>query len=393
MIGERRERSSRATPASKGRLLTLRATLDLLHEYGNDDDLFPRLCEFLVGERGYLLVWIGRAMDDGTISILARAGPASSYADGLDVRWDGGPYAVGPAVRVPAQRRAPVRISGSYARRHNGIRRRRPHQRHVVARRRRESAGSARSAFAQGIGGTAPFQAPGIAVDALVSPRDRRRPAFRGDFARRSAGTWIRARLLGQSRSRRRRSHRLRFAFALGAYHDVERALDDGEGRRFHSARAGVAEPVSRQPQDRGVVGSATRVADSGNSAGREDGLVQRDRDAVHRRGEAVRRVVPLANTRHASVRRRGPRLRRVDRDVFRAFVARYGARIGDPLPSRARRVDRADQPFRVPRVRRACARARQARARPLRDDHDGSRSLQGGQRYARPYRRRRGLA
>src|SRR5579875_1224017 len=100
MIGERRERSSRATPASKGRLLTLRATLDLLHEYGNDDDLFPRLCEFLVGERGYLLVWIGRAMDDGTISILARAGPASSYADGLDVRWDGGPYAVGPAGRA-----------------------------------------------------------------------------------------------------------------------------------------------------------------------------------------------------------------------------------------------------------------------------------------------------
>jgi diguanylate cyclase (GGDEF)-like protein len=100
MTGEPRERRARVTPASSGRLKVLRAALDLLREYGSDDDLFPKLCEFLCNERGYLLVWIGRALDDGKVEVVARGGPAVAYADGLDVRWDGGPFAVGPSGRA-----------------------------------------------------------------------------------------------------------------------------------------------------------------------------------------------------------------------------------------------------------------------------------------------------
>jgi diguanylate cyclase (GGDEF)-like protein len=97
MIEESRVGASRVTPASSGRLGVLRAALDLLREYGNDEYLYPRLCEFLVEKRGYELVWIGRAMEDGTIAIVAMAGPAVAYTDGLDVRWDSGPLAIGPA--------------------------------------------------------------------------------------------------------------------------------------------------------------------------------------------------------------------------------------------------------------------------------------------------------
>jgi diguanylate cyclase (GGDEF)-like protein len=78
----------------------LRACLELLRENGSDDDLFPKLCEFLVDARGYRLAWVGRALENGKVEILAKAGVAREYAEGLDVRWDGGPYAVGPSGRA-----------------------------------------------------------------------------------------------------------------------------------------------------------------------------------------------------------------------------------------------------------------------------------------------------
>jgi len=100
MTGEPRERRARVTPASAGRLKVLRACLDLLREYADDADLFPKLCEFLCDARGYRLVWIGRALDDGKVEIVAQGGVAVAYADGLDVSWDGGPFAVGPSGRA-----------------------------------------------------------------------------------------------------------------------------------------------------------------------------------------------------------------------------------------------------------------------------------------------------
>jgi diguanylate cyclase (GGDEF)-like protein len=109
MDGDLVERTPVVTPASGGRLLVLRACLDLLREYGNDDDLFPRLAQFLVEARGYQLVWVGKACEDGTIEIVASAG-ATEYAKGLSVRWDGGPYAVGPAGRAIATN-APVLVT------------------------------------------------------------------------------------------------------------------------------------------------------------------------------------------------------------------------------------------------------------------------------------------
>jgi diguanylate cyclase (GGDEF)-like protein len=99
-MNEPREPPSGVTPASSGRLKVLRACIDLLREYGSDDDLLPKLCEFLVQTRGYPLAWMGKALEDGKIEIVCKAGVALEYAEGLDVRWDGGAYAVGPSGRA-----------------------------------------------------------------------------------------------------------------------------------------------------------------------------------------------------------------------------------------------------------------------------------------------------
>lgn len=82
-----------------GRLDVLRACLPALRDVGSETELYDRLCEVIVASRNYEVAWFGRAQEDGTVRILAASGPAAAYAQGLDVRWDGGPLAVGPTGR------------------------------------------------------------------------------------------------------------------------------------------------------------------------------------------------------------------------------------------------------------------------------------------------------
>ena len=234
--GEPRERPSRAARASIGRLNVLRACLELLREYANDDDLFPKLVDFLAGERDYSLVWIGRALENGTIEILAKAGRASEYAKDLAVRWDGGPYAVGPSGRaISTQEPVIIDVDDEYF---SAWRERaRPYDFRKIASLPFELTDHTPGVLVvysdedltrdielldvvlkvHGLRGALSlkeseaqrrFRRLRVSLDAFLFARARRRRTFRSDFARRRASARFRPRFLGRSRACRRRLSR-----------------------------------------------------------------------------------------------------------------------------------------------------------------------------------------
>ncbi len=58
--------------------------------------LVQTICDRLAEVFGYTLVWVGRKEADGRVSVLAHAGVAAGFLEGIDVRWDESPAAMGP---------------------------------------------------------------------------------------------------------------------------------------------------------------------------------------------------------------------------------------------------------------------------------------------------------
>ncbi len=66
------------------------------------DTLLDTVCRLAVEAGGYRLAWVGRVERDGrqTVGVLAKAGAASSYLDGITVHWGGDPLGQGPTGRA-----------------------------------------------------------------------------------------------------------------------------------------------------------------------------------------------------------------------------------------------------------------------------------------------------
>ena len=65
---------------------------------GTEEELFQSCCDAIAGHEGYPLAWIGLARDDAThsVEIVARAGTALAYMQGLEVSWGDTPLGRGP---------------------------------------------------------------------------------------------------------------------------------------------------------------------------------------------------------------------------------------------------------------------------------------------------------
>lgn len=68
--------------------LTIRST--------SREELLRDSCTAIVREAGVPLVWIGRGDPDGSIAVVASAGDAIEYLEGIKVRWDDSPEGQGP---------------------------------------------------------------------------------------------------------------------------------------------------------------------------------------------------------------------------------------------------------------------------------------------------------
>lgn len=81
-------------------ILTLQNGIDHRALRGQSpEQLLSFLCESLVGICDYQLVWAGRKKEDGSVDVLAFAGPASDYLSDMNltgVRWDQTPHGNGP---------------------------------------------------------------------------------------------------------------------------------------------------------------------------------------------------------------------------------------------------------------------------------------------------------
>lgn len=85
----------------------LAAINQLIAKAQDDAGLLQRFCEHVVGLPGVALAWIGRPDEAGQFGILAKAGPAMPYLDGIDIRIDPAvPQGQGPAGRVWRDQRA-----------------------------------------------------------------------------------------------------------------------------------------------------------------------------------------------------------------------------------------------------------------------------------------------
>jgi PAS domain S-box-containing protein/putative nucleotidyltransferase with HDIG domain len=67
-----------------------------------EQELFARCCEGIAGTEGYPLAWIGFARDDParTVELVAAAGAALDYLDGIRISWAETPEGLGPTGRV-----------------------------------------------------------------------------------------------------------------------------------------------------------------------------------------------------------------------------------------------------------------------------------------------------
>jgi len=66
---------------------------------GTEQELFQSCCDAIAGTGGYPLAWIGIARSDAacSVEIVAAAGEAVAYVQGLSVSWDDTPTGKGPA--------------------------------------------------------------------------------------------------------------------------------------------------------------------------------------------------------------------------------------------------------------------------------------------------------
>ncbi len=85
-------------------ILTLQNGIDHRALRGQSpEQLLSFLCESLVGICDYQLVWAGKKKEDGSVDVLAFAGPASDYLMDMSatgVRWDQTPHGNGPTGRA-----------------------------------------------------------------------------------------------------------------------------------------------------------------------------------------------------------------------------------------------------------------------------------------------------
>ena len=63
-------------------------------------DLMDRVCEEIVAEPTFIIAGVAVPQPDKTVRIMAAAGPAKSYLDGVSITWDDGPNGQGPTGRA-----------------------------------------------------------------------------------------------------------------------------------------------------------------------------------------------------------------------------------------------------------------------------------------------------
>jgi PAS domain S-box-containing protein len=107
-LGRRRVSELAATVAEReryearlrtlGRLYrTLSEVNQLLVRESDEGRLLPKVCRIVVDEGGFLMAWIGfKDADTGRLRVVAAAGGAAAYLDGITVRWDDTPEGRGP---------------------------------------------------------------------------------------------------------------------------------------------------------------------------------------------------------------------------------------------------------------------------------------------------------
>jgi len=86
--------------------------LSWLHDGVDGATIGERTCERLVALMEVEIAWVGIPLDDGSVRAVAAAGDRH-YVDGLEVRWDGGPLASGPAGWAIRERR-PVHLNQAH---------------------------------------------------------------------------------------------------------------------------------------------------------------------------------------------------------------------------------------------------------------------------------------
>jgi len=79
------------------RLAALEAIFGLLASETDERVALNRLCELLVEFRRYRIAWVGRALPDRKVQVIAASGPASEYVRAATIRWDDGPHGTGPS--------------------------------------------------------------------------------------------------------------------------------------------------------------------------------------------------------------------------------------------------------------------------------------------------------
>jgi PAS domain S-box-containing protein len=75
---------------------TLQDAGELIVDCHDSQSLFEGACRILTESGGFRLAWIGLKMEDGTVLVVAGAGPAAEYLKTLRVRWDDTPEGRGP---------------------------------------------------------------------------------------------------------------------------------------------------------------------------------------------------------------------------------------------------------------------------------------------------------
>ncbi len=95
---------------SEGRLGQLDATLKMISVAGavllqasGEHELYQGMCEAITAQGlGFALAWVGVPLNDArkSVEVVACAGPAKAYLDGIDVTWDLSPQGSGPTGRA-----------------------------------------------------------------------------------------------------------------------------------------------------------------------------------------------------------------------------------------------------------------------------------------------------
>ncbi|MEI8239095.1 MAG: PAS domain S-box protein [Actinomycetota bacterium] len=78
---------------------TLSSGTSALVRIDNKNSLLVDMCQIAVDDGGYLLAWYGRPLHDGTwrVAKVATSRDHREYVDSIELRWDDGPLAQGPA--------------------------------------------------------------------------------------------------------------------------------------------------------------------------------------------------------------------------------------------------------------------------------------------------------